>query len=567
MRILPALFCTCLISFSAYAQPLEKQIRVGENDSYLNFPITHANDMTRARLIVDGEVMDEFTLRLADEKPDFWTFLDVSPLRGKTITLQVDDGQRTAGVELVDADDTFPGQDELYREKYRPQVTFSTRRGWHNDPNGLVYHDGEYHLFYQHNPYGREWGNMHWGHAVSTDLIHWKELPDVLFTPQHEHMAFSGSAVVDETNTSGLRRDGVDPMLAFYTRTGRGESMALSYDNGRTFEEYEGNPLVEHNGRDPKVFWYEPDEHWVMVVYNEGKTRKNAAGGEATLYQFDVYTSPNLTDWTFQSSIPGFFECPELFEVAVEGRPGVKKWVMYDASGEYLVGDFDGKVFTTEQSFRKYDHGGRFYASQMYNNIPEEDGRLIQVGWFTGRHFDGMPFNQKMTFPTSLTLRESFDGLRLTPAPIEEIATLHEKTHAFTDQIVTNERSFEAPVAGDVLHIIAEIDPGDAPAVGLDVNGYRITYDAFRNALNGVNYVPSDPSSLTIEVIIDRVSLEAFVNDGEMYFVDDLNSVDAEKKIEVFATGGPEREAVLKRLTVHELGSIWPEPARAAETR
>lgn len=570
MKIAPAplclsLLCLGLISLPARGQALEKQIRIEETDTYLNFPIAQSNEMTKVRLLVDGEVMDESTLRLAEEEPDYWTFLDVSLLRGKTITLQVDDGQRAVDeLTLVDADSTFPGKDVLYREKYRPQVTFSSRRGWHNDPNGLVYHDGTYHLYYQHNPYGREWGNMHWGHAVSTDLVHWKELPDALYMPQHEHMAFSGSAVVDAANTSGLRRDGVDPIVAFYTRTGRGESMALSYDGGLTFEEYEGNPLVPHNGRDPKVFWYEPGGHWVMVVYDESKTRANAAGGETTLYQFDIHTSPNLTDWTYQSSIPGFFECPELFEIEVEGRPGVTKWVMYDASGEYLVGDFDGKVFTPEQPFRKFDYGGRFYASQLYNNIPEEDGRTIQIGWFTGGHFEGMPFSQKMTFPTSLALRESFDGLRLTPTPVEEIASLHEQTHVYTGQVVTGEQSFVPPVSGDVLHVIAEIDPGDAPSVGLDVNGYRITYDAFRNTLNGANYVLSDPSSLTIEVIIDRVSVEAFVNGGEMYLVDAHNSVDANRKIEVFATGGHEREAVLKSLTVHELGSIWAQSAQAA---
>src|SRR5690606_24985461 len=245
--------------------------------------------------------------------------------RGKTLTLEVDEaGDGLRDLDLVDAAPTFPGQESVYSERYRPQVTFSSRRGWHNDPNGLIYYNGEYHLFYQHNPYGVEWGNMHWGHAVSTDLVHWRELPDALYSPDHDHMAFSGSAVVDTANTSGLSRNGVDPLLAFYTRTGVGENLAISYDNGLTFEEYPGNPVVSHEGRDPKVIWYEPGKHWVMVVWDEGHTRRSSLG-EHVRYQVSFYSSPDLKNWTYESGLPGFFECPELFEIEVEGQPGVTK--------------------------------------------------------------------------------------------------------------------------------------------------------------------------------------------------------------------------------------------------
>ena len=569
MRLLLLGLCSSLIlAQPAMGQTLSKRLQVRKIDSYLNLPIKQSSRLTKARIIVDGKVLDEFTLKLTDETPDFWVFFDVSRYRGKRVTLEVDSAQRAVDdLRLVHVADTFPGQGNLYKEKYRPQITFSTRRGWTNDPNGLVYHDGEYHLFYQHNPYGTEWGNMHWGHAVSKDLVRWKELPDALYTPQHDHMAFSGSAVVDDRNTSGLRKRGVDPLLAFYTRTGLGESMAISYDGGRTFEEYPGNPLVRHDGRDPKVFWYDPGKHWVMVVYDESQTRELGLDQRAILYQHAIYTSPDLKNWTYQSSLPGFFECPELFEIEVEGEPGVKKWVMYDASGEYVVGDFDGKKFTVEQTFRRYDYGGAFYASQTFNNIPPNDGRRIQIGWIRSRYYAGMPFSQKMTFPTALKLRKSFDGYRLTPTPVAEIASLHRKTHEFGPQVVTGETKFVSPITGDVLHIVAEIDPGDAPTVGLDINGYRFTYDVFRNTLNDFNYVPSRADNLKIEVIIDRISIEAFINDGEMYFVDELNSVDAERKIEVFAGGGGARKAILKSLKIHELASIWDDGASGAGAR
>lgn len=562
MRLLPTLLCLgLLVGPPAGAQPLVKRVTIPADARYLNLPVRQSNGLSKARIVVDGRVLDEFTLKLTDQAPDFWTFFDVSRYRGKHLTLEVDSvGGAVADLKLVQVADTFPGQGALYGEKYRPQATFSSRRGWHNDPNGLVYQGGEYHLFYQHNPYGWEWGNMHWGHAVSRDLVHWRELPDALYSPDHAHMAFSGSAVVDTGNTSGLRKGGVSPLVAFYTRTGRGESMAVSYDGGRTFEDRADDPVVKHEGRDPKVFWYAPGKHWVMVAYDESQTRALGLGQNAIVYRNAIYTSPDLTHWTYQSSVAGFFECPELFELGVEGQPGVRKWVMYDGSGSYVVGDFDGRRFTPEQTFRHYDYGHAFYASQTYNNVPARDGRRVQIGWFRGGHFEGMPFNQKMTFPTSLKLRRSFDGYRLTPTPVAEIASLHARTHTFTDKVVVGDSAFRSPVTGDVLHVIAEIDPGDAPVVGLDVNGYRLAYDRFSKTLNGVGYVPPSPDNLKIELIVDRVGVEAFVNDGDLYFVDALNSVDAARKLEVFATGGPGRKAILKSLTVHELGSIWDRP-------
>ena len=335
------------------------------------------------------------------------------------------------GLNMIFADTKFPGQDSLYKERDRPQVHFSAQRGWINDPNGLIYAKGEYHLYFQHNPYGWPWGNMHWGHAVSRDLIHWQQLNEALFPVIQENTtgwgdaAFSGSAVVDPLNTAGFRKNGIDPIIAIYTSTGRGECLQASYDNGRTFIDYEGNPILKHDGRDPKVFWYEPGKHWVMVVWSSGMPKKLSSGDDVSVREHSIYTSPDLKTWTYQSGIPGFFECPELFELSVEGEPGNSKWLMYDAYGRYIVGNFDGKTFTIEQHFTKYENGGGyFYASQTFNDTP--DGRRIQIGWGRNITHPGMPFNQAQLFPTELKLKKTMDGYSMCATPIKEISSLHQ---------------------------------------------------------------------------------------------------------------------------------------------
>src|SRR6202789_961610 len=218
-----------------------------------------------------------------------------------------------------------PESGRLYAEARRTQFHFTSRRGWLNDPNGLVYFEGEYHLFYQHNPYGWDWGNMHWGHAVSPDLVHWTELPIALYPREYGDWCFSGSAVVDRHNTSGFGSANAPPLVAAFTSTGRGECIIFSKDRGRTWTEYEGNPVVRHAGRDPRLLWHEPTKRWVMAVYDE------TAGARSIVF----HSSPDLKKWSFESRIDGFFECPELFELEVSGDDARRRlWVLYAADGE-----------------------------------------------------------------------------------------------------------------------------------------------------------------------------------------------------------------------------------------
>ncbi|HEX2970400.1 MAG TPA: glycoside hydrolase family 32 protein [Bacteroidales bacterium] len=586
-------------------QVLRKEIKIKKGQTYLNLPVKTSDRLLKATLRFNGKPLDQFTINLAGSDPDFWTFFDVTPYQGKTIVIEVANAPvRSFGpaqgnstnppelrqdvLNLIYADSRFPGQDSLYREKDRPQVHFSANRGWINDPNGLINYNNEYHMFFQHNPYGWQWGNMHWGHAVSHDLIRWEQQKEALY-PVIEtagirgDAAFSGSAVYDPENTSGFRRNGIDPLIAVYTSTGRGECLQLSYDNGQTFEDYSGNPVLKHNGRDPKVFWYEPEKHWVMVVWESGKPSKLSNGAEVNIREHSIYNSADLKTWTYQSGIQGFFECPELFELPVEGQPGVSKWVMYDANGRYIVGKFDGKKFDIEQHFTRYENGGGyFYASQTFNNSP--DGRRIQVGWGRNITHPGMPFNQPMLFPSELKLRSTLNGYRLCPSPITEIKNLFGNTKSIENKLIqTGEKVGFDVDASKPLHILAEIERGDAP-ISLNIMGYILQYDnewTFSAsspdkdiqktvapsgpfpapvASTPVTYVSPD-KTFRIEAIVDKNLLEFYINGGELYYVTAFNG-EKLPVVEVLVAGADNqrmgtRKFLLKKLEVNDLISIW----------
>src|SRR5690606_17896523 len=345
------------------------EIKIKISKKYLNLPVSHRQERNKMTFKVGGQPDLSIVIRLAPDEPDYWVFKDVSNLQGKTLTITYEGSD--AGLENIFQNDEIVGQNELYKEKNRPQFHFTTRRGWINDPNGLVYYDGEYHLFYQHNPYEREWENMHWGHAVSKDLVHWVELPNALY-PDNIGTMFSGSAVVDYDNTAGYNVGSTPAMIAFYTADSpdkQVQCMAYSLDKGRSWTKYENNPLIDSkhiwnskDTRDPKVFWYKPGGHWVMVL--------NERDGHS------IYTSSDIKEWKYESHVTGFWECPELFELPIDGNPDNTKWVMYGASGTYMLGSFDGKVFTPESGKYLYTTGS-IYAAQTFTNMP--DGRRVQI--------------------------------------------------------------------------------------------------------------------------------------------------------------------------------------------
>ena len=503
------------MAIGAQAQQSEgvKEISLKAKEQYLNIPISHRQGRERMTLKVDGKEERSFNIRIADGEPDYWIFCDIAEFRGKQLTLSYP--RQSEGLKKIYQAAEIAGQDSLYRERYRPLVHYTQKRGWNNDPNGLIYYEGEYHLFYQHNPYEREWENMTWGHAVSRDLVHWQELTPALHPDQLGTM-FSGSAVIDYENTSGFGTKNNPAMVAFYTADGKRQTQCVAYslDKGRTWTKYEGNPVIDsgekwetRDTRDPKVFWYAPKGHWVMVL--------NERDGHS------IYNSNDLKTWQFKSHTTGFWECPELFELAVDGNPENKKWVMYGASGTYMIGEFDGERFTPEAGKFCYVRGN-IYAAQCYNNIPAEDGRTIQVGWGQINH-PHLPVNGMMTFPTELTLRTTRNGLRLYSYPVRELTKLQHLQGSWTnlkaDEATAKLRQFSNERA---LWVKATIRLSHSTSAGLWLDGQNIVdYDLNRNTINGNFYSPEDIGSmeLSFDILLDSTSAEVYIDGGAFSYV------------------------------------------------
>ncbi|HRZ56169.1 MAG TPA: GH32 C-terminal domain-containing protein [Candidatus Paceibacterota bacterium] len=521
---------------------------------YLNLPVKQRAPKRRVRLEVGSRVVREFEIELADAAPDFWVFLDLTPFAGRRAALGVDRlPEDSKALDLVDQTDAFRGADGLYREPLRPQFHFSSRRGWNNDPNGLVYYRGEYHLFYQHNPYGWDWGNMHWGHAVSTDLVHWCELPIALYPVAHGDWVFSGSAVVDARNTGGFKTGSEEVLVAAYTSTGRGECIVYSNDRGRSWTEYAGNPVVKHEGRDPRLFWHAPTGRWCMAVYDEFE------GGRWIAF----YSSPDLKAWTFHSRIEGFFECPDIFELPVDAQPGegtdgggaASKWVLTAANSAYQLGRFDGRVFTAETPMLPGHRGESFYAAQTYSDMP--DGRRVQIGWGQ-MATPGMPFNQMMTFPCELSLRTTGDGVRLCWQPVRELDRLRARKHTFDPQALEPGVNPLANLSVDLHETRIDVNPGSASALRLSVGGVDVIYAAAaRELICKKHRAPLRPRDgrVSLRVLVDRTSIEIFGNEGEVYMpVYRPPELSGTRSVGLLAEGGAAR---VRSLEVNELESIW----------
>jgi len=489
-----------------------------------------------------------------------------------------------------------------FQEKYRPQFHYTPERNWMNDPNGLVYHNGKYHLFHQYNPFGNRWGHMSWGHAVSDDLVHWEHKPVAIMEEGNE-MIFSGSAVIDHQNSSGFGDGDTVPMVAIYTShytlgedsVAQAQSLAYSLDGGETFTKYEGNPVLEFDDpdfRDPNVKWNEEMERWLMVVALPQQ------------HKVQFYASDNLRDWEFLSdfgpagAIGGIWECPDFFPLQVDGNPDNIKWVLHvdmnpgsvagGSGSQYFIGDWNGTEFipdetVTEENVNWVDYGTDFYAAISWNNIPEEDCRRMWVGWMNNWDYANEipvePWKSAQSIPRSLELKTTGDEIKLFQEPVAELKKLRTDHQTLQNmQISLDEISLaDYGMSGKSFEMVIELAPGEAGNVGLKVRKGEtdetvIGYDRGSGSLyvDRTNSGGSDcyddfarrndvPVSLKndrlkLHIYVDWSSVEVFVNDGEYVFTNRIFPDPESREITLFSKNG---NSEIIQLDFWTLNSIW----------
>ncbi len=445
----------------------------------------------------------------------------------------------------------------LYQERYRPQFHFTAAKNWLNDPNGLVFYEGEYHLFFQHNPHGKQWGNMTWGHAVSPDMLHWTQLDHAIWGDSLGPI-FSGSAVIDWNNTAGFQAGKEKVIVCIYTSAGGSagfaQSIAYSNDRGRTWTKYDKNPVLPQivdGNRDPKVFWHEPSKQWVMALY-------------LTKHDYALFGSPDLKKWTKLCDVPmpGTTECPDFFALPVDGDANNVKWVFWGGNNAYMLGSFDGKTFKPDGAPIQSHFGKNRYAAQTFSDIPPGDGRRIQIAWLAGGKYPDMPFNQQMSVPVVLSLRTFPEGVRLCLLPIKELDTLHGKQHSISGPLKPGDNPL-AGIVGELFDICAELDFGAASELGFVVRGLPIAYDRKAKTLScqGASaVVEPDGGKIRLRMLVDRTSIEIFTGDGRVTMVHCFVPPADDKALSLYAKGG---DARVGSMDVWEMKSAWPQEQRA----
>lgn len=551
---------------------------------YLNVPVKADAPRRTISMRVDGKVVKAFEVELAEGEPDFWAFTDVAAWQGRRATIRLDAVGRMGNpqsqqhsrdlpiprraLEALYLSEEIADAATLYREPARPQFHFTTRRGWLNDPNGLLYHQGEYHLFYQLQPFSMKSLNSDkaWGHAVSRDLVHWQELT-VAIQPDENGGAWSGSALVDLKNTAGFQT-GADPaLLLYYTTTGRSamnpkpaepadfvQRRAYSNDRGRTWTKSAGDPVLENItplNRDPMVFWHEPSQRWIMVLY-VGYPVSNP-GNQHTA---QIFNSENLKDWTYQSRVEGFFDCPVLFELPLDGNAADTRWVIHCANMKYQVGKFDGKTFTPETELIEA-HRGKVgesaYAPQTFRNLP--DSRAVQIAWL----YNEKPgARQSMTFPCELSLVTTVRGPRLCWQPVREIENLYGTARTWRALPLIADELPVARARGRQLELQALIHIGAAREVEIKVRGIPIVLHTRAKELTVRGYVlplALKDDRLQLRLLLDETSLEIFADNGLVYLPLTIPPLGQDDAVTVSARGGAAR---VESLDIMKIKPIWP---------
>lgn len=443
-------------------------------------------------------------------------------------------------------------------DPFRPAYHFSPPANWANDPNGMVYYAGEYHFFYQHHPHSTVWGPMHWGHAISKDLVHWEDLPIALF-PDENGMIFSGSAVVDWQNTAGFGREALVLIYTIHKKTDsyhhQSQGLAFSNDKGRTWTKYTGNPVLDapigvNDIRDPKVFWYSENgsEHWAMAL----------AVGDCVRF----YTSKDLKNWKFGSAFGfeygshgGIWETPDLFKLPA-GNSNQHYWVLTVGVGgggiggpaggtatQYFIGTFNGNTFTSENTPETTlwaDYGADYYAAQSWNDEPE--GRRLMVGWMSNWNYalqtPTRRWRSMFSLPRELTLVQTEHGMRLKQLPVKELHILREDTREWHNALPLPGKNFLNEISGNCLEIRVvfeitshtgklgikvRVGEEQSTLIGYDCNTQQLFIDrthsgdgSFSTYFNQIHTASMCPvnSKISMQIFLDHCSVEVFGNEG-----------------------------------------------------
>ena len=534
---------------------------------YLNFPVKSSNPAHTLALLVNGLAVQEFNIHLGTGSDhDFYAFVDLSAYQGATVIARVDSTNATSGQSADFIQSASPvTATPFYQETLRPIYHFTARRGFLNDPNGLVYDKGEYHLSFQHNPYDLVVGNQNWGNAVSPDLVHWLELPEAIYGDALGQ-AWSGSSVIDVNNTAGF---GAQALVSFYTSAGghdnnnlmsQGQrftqSLAYSLDFGRTFTKYTNNPVVYNvagDNRDPKVIWYAPGHKWVMVFWLQNN-------------DYGFFSSTDLKHWTQTSTFafPNVIEVPELFQLPLDGNTNESRWIFYAGAGHYYVGNFDGNAFSAEYGPYCIRGGNSFAAGQTFNDMPVADGRRILMANATG-NFPDMPFNAAMDFPVELTLRTTGNTPLIYVNPVREISLLRMSTNSWRSGPMLPGSNILAGATGEACELDARFQPGTATQIAIDLCGTPLIYDNIGRQITceGITQPLAPINGLVhLRMLADRGMVEIYGNDGLVYMPMSVPPVAGSQPISAVASGSG---ANVVSLSLFRLGSAWGFPIVAPQ--
>jgi len=517
------------------------------DSSYILLPVEESAPEVKVK-VVTPSLNDQptYDIHLALNKIDYWVPLDVKNFIGQKLTLSFPGLKESIlGISEIKQSDRFNFE---YNETFRPQFHFTPQYGWMNDPNGMVYLDGEYHLFYQYNPYGSMWGNMHWGHAVSTDMVSWTYLP-IAIAPDSLGTIFSGSAVVDTNNTAGF---GKNTIVAIFTSNGKTQRQSIAYstDKGRSFTKYTGNPVLPNPGitdfRDPKVSWNEVSNQWIMTL--------------ATKQTITFFGSPDLKKWTKLSefgqglgSHAGVWECPDLFPLKYQGAT---KWILTvsinpggpngGSATQYFIGSFDGSKFTADPLPYPLwmDYGRDNYAGVTWSNIPKSDGRRLFLGWMSNWDYattvPTLNFRSANTTPRELSLGMNGDHMIVKSFPVKEMNTVRGVSKIFPNQLVKKEATLSGLLLNNkgTYEVLMTLKPQHTSTFGFELKNskgelLKFTFDLKTNKLtidrdksgkinfndkfkSGTSAPIVTKGSYNIRLLVDKASAEIFIDNGEI---------------------------------------------------